>query len=280
MTRPYIIIVKTMCEFCTKHGDGKIWYKNAANYAQDLVADLKRKKYIQDFFESTINDGFKTLGRLEVLFARKGRLPASITDNMEQRAKIEHFGQVLPMEEIKELVLKAETITRMPCACRWAAHKKEVRCCYAISYGPCAWYEGLDMTYFGKPSDEGFESLSHHEALHQMGKMEEDGAIHTIWTMLTPFIGAVCNCTTRDCIAMRTLSGIRVETIARAEHVAVVDRGLCEGCGLCAERCQFHAIDSIQEDGRTIARIDSKKCFGCGLCRRACTTGALSLVLR
>ncbi len=136
------------------------------------------------------------------------------------------------------------------------------------------------MSYFGKPSDEGLESLSLHEAVHQMEEMEEDGAIHTIWTMLTPFIGAVCNCTTRDCIAMRTLSGIRVETIARAEHVAVVDRGLCEGCGLCAECCQFHAIDSIQEDGRTIARIDSKKCFGCGLCRRACTTGALFLVLR
>lgn len=127
-----------MCEFCTEHGDGKIWYKNAANYAQDLVADLKRKRYVENFLESTINDGFRTLGRLEVLFARKGRLPASIRNKMEQRAKTEHFGQVLPMEEIRELVLKAETIVRMPCACSWAVRKKEVRCCYAISYGPHA----------------------------------------------------------------------------------------------------------------------------------------------
>jgi len=52
-----------MCEFCTEHGDGKIWYKNAANYAQDLVADLKRKRYVENFLESTINDGFRTLGR-------------------------------------------------------------------------------------------------------------------------------------------------------------------------------------------------------------------------
>ena len=266
-----------MCEFCTKHGDGKIWYKNAANYAQDLVADLKRRKYIEDFLESTIGDGFKTLGRLEVLFARKGRLPASITAKMEERAKIEHFGQVLPMEEIKELVLKAETIVRMPCACCWAVRKKEARCCYAISYGPNAWYEGLDMSYFGKPSDEGLESVSLNEAISQMEKMEEDGTIHTIWTMLTPFVGAICNCTARDCIAMRTMSGIRVETIAKAEHVAVVDIALCEGCGFCAESCQFDAIDSIKKDGRTIARIDSEKCFGCGLCRRVCATGALSL---
>ena len=40
---------------------------------------------------------------------------------------------------------------------------------------------------------------------------------------------------------------------ARAEHVAVVDRDLCEGCGLCAECRQFHAIDCIQEDGKTIS---------------------------
>ncbi len=40
-----------MCEFCTKHGDGKVWYKNAANYSKDLVSDLNRKKYINDFFE-------------------------------------------------------------------------------------------------------------------------------------------------------------------------------------------------------------------------------------
>ncbi len=271
---------KTMCEFCTKHGDGKIWYKNAANYAQDLVSDLKRKRYVEDFLESTINDGFKTLGRLEAIFAKKKRLPASIGRNMEQRAKTEHFGQVLPMEEIEALVLKAETIVRMPCACRWTVDKKEIRCCYAISYGPHAWYEGLDMSYFGKASDEGLESLSVDEAVLQMEKIEEDGAIHTIWTMLTPFIGAVCNCTARDCMAMRTLCIIGVETIARAEHVAVVDTALCEGCGLCAERCQFNAIDGIQEDGSAIAQINSRRCFGCGLCRGACNTGALSLVLR
>ena len=136
------------------------------------------------------------------------------------------------------------------------------------------------MSYFGKPSDEGLESLSVDEAILQMEKIEEDGAIHTIWTMLTPFVGAVCNCTARDCMAMRALSGIGVETIARAEHVAVVDAELCEGCGLCAERCQFYAIDGIQEDGGTIAKINSRRCFGCGLCRGACNTGALSLVLR
>jgi len=43
-----------MCEFCTKHGDGKVWYKNAANYANDLLSDIKRRKFIEDFHITTM----------------------------------------------------------------------------------------------------------------------------------------------------------------------------------------------------------------------------------
>ncbi|MFO0753823.1 MAG: 4Fe-4S binding protein [Thermodesulfovibrionales bacterium] len=269
-----------MCEFCTQHGEGKIWYKNAANFSRDLAADLERRKYIEGFLETTIRDGFATLGRLEALFRKKGRLPDSVAGKMEGRAKAEHYGQVLPLEEVRELVMKAETVVRMPCACRWTAQKKEKRCCYGISYSPDAWYKSIDMRYFGKPPDGGQESLAREEALRQMEEMEEHGAVHTIWTMITPFIGAVCNCTARDCIAMKTLSGIKVELMARAEYAAVVDRELCTGCGLCAERCQFDAISGERGEGREYASVNPFKCFGCGLCRRACVSGALSLKLR
>ena len=269
-----------MCEFCTKHGEGKIWYKNAANYAHDLLSDLRRHKYIKNFLSSAFSEGFQTLGRLEAIFRKKGRLPKAVKTAMLKKAKEEHFGQVLPIEEISELVRNAMTVVRMPCACRWNIGKKEVRCCYAISYGPDAWYRGIDMSYFGKTSDEGLESLNPDNAIKQMEEMEEHGAIHTIWTMMTPFIGAVCNCSPDECLAMRTLSRIHVETMERAEYVARVDEGLCNGCGLCDLNCNFNAIGSVTESGRSLARIDPHRCFGCGLCRRACSTGAISLVLR
>jgi NAD-dependent dihydropyrimidine dehydrogenase PreA subunit len=269
-----------MCEFCTKHGDGKIWYKNASNYSQDLLSDLRRRIFIENFLETTIRDGFQTLGRIEALFRKKGRLPDALVRRMEDRAKTEHFGQVLPIEEIRDVVLKAETVVRMPCACRWTAEKREVRCCYGIALGPEPWYAGIDMSYFGKAPEEGLESLSGDEAMRQMEEMEDHGAVHTIWTMMTPFIGAVCNCSARDCLAMRTLSGIRVETMARAEHVAVVASELCSGCGLCEERCQFSAIESRRDGGRIGAVINGFKCYGCGLCRKACDAGAISLQMR
>jgi dihydropyrimidine dehydrogenase (NAD+) subunit PreA len=68
--------------------------------------------------------------------------------------------------------------------------------------------------------------------------------------------------------------------MARAEYVAVVDEDLCEGCGLCDERCQFDAIDSSRESGRTVSRIDAQRCFGCGLCRTVCGPAAIKLVRR
>jgi ferredoxin len=168
----------------------------------------------------------------------------------------------------------------MPCACRWNIEKREERCCYAVSYGPEAWYNSIDMGYFDKASDEGLESLSPDQAIEQMKMMEADGAVHTIWTMMTPFIGAICNCSPDECLAMRTLSRTRVETMERAEYVAMVDEALCTGCGLCDAHCHFHAIDSVTQSGRSLARIDPHKCFGCGLCRRACSFEAISLVLR
>lgn len=38
-----------MCEFCHKHGEGKKWYLNARLYAEDLLSDLERRRYIRDF---------------------------------------------------------------------------------------------------------------------------------------------------------------------------------------------------------------------------------------
>jgi ferredoxin len=273
-------ITTNMCEFCTKHGDGLIWYKNAANYSGDLLSDLRRRKFIANFLELTFKTGFDSIGRLETIYNKKGCLPEKIKNGLENRAREEHYGQVLPIEEIRDLILKSDSIVRMPCACRWTSEKQEVRCCYGISFGAEAWYKGIDMSYFGKLSDDGLENVTPADAISQMEKMEALGAVHTIWTMVTPFIGAICNCTVRDCLAMRTLSTVKAETMARAEYVGIVDGKLCSGCGACEEDCQFDAIRSFVESGNSVARIITQNCFGCGLCRKSCEQGAISLVKR
>ena len=266
-----------MCELCTKHGDGAVWYKNARNYARDLMSDLRRRDYIRGFLDSTIGEGISSLGRLEAIFSKKKKLPDRLVAAMVARAKEEHYGQVVPIEDVRTIVGKAATVVRMPCPCRWAAEKKEKRCCYSISYSAETWHQDLDMRYFGKAPGDGFETLAGPEAIAQMEKLEEEGAIHTIWTMITPFIGAICNCTKEECLGLRTLA-MNVETLGRGESVARADHLLCNGCGLCVAACQFGAITiRMVEGGMGAARVEPGRCYGCGLCRNHCPQGAIRL---
>jgi len=268
-----------MCEFCTKHGDGRIWFKNAVNYGEDLISDLKRRNYIKDFFSSTIDNGIVSLGRLELIYNKKKRLPRQLVNKMVTKAKEEHFGQVVTIDDIREIVDKAATIVRLPCACRWASTKKENRCCYSVSYTADVWYRDLDMSYFGLVPDEGLERISGEDALSQMEELENQGVIHTIWTMMTPFIGAICNCRPDDCLGLRTLS-LDVETLFRGENVACVNEDKCDGCGLCLDACQFGAITGRQAGGEIKATVSLIECFGCGLCRNSCPNDSLAMVRR
>ena len=46
-----------MCEFCHQHGEGKKWYLNAKNYADDLLSDIKRRQIVVKYLNDT--DGLK-----------------------------------------------------------------------------------------------------------------------------------------------------------------------------------------------------------------------------
>jgi ferredoxin len=269
----------TMCEFCTKHGDGKVWFANAANYALDLMADLNRRRFIKDFFRGTIEEGIVTIGRLETIYRKKKTLPERVVRRMVDRAEAEHFGQVVTIEDIREIIGRAATVVRIPCACRWAALKRESRCCFSVSYTPETWYRDLDMSYFGKAPEMGLESVTPEAAIARMEELEKEGAVHTIWTMITPFIGAICNCQPGDCLGLRTLA-MGVETMFHGEQAAVVDPSLCNGCGSCLEACHFNAISGREASGEYRAEIDIKKCFGCGLCRNSCPQEAIRMAPR
>jgi ferredoxin len=49
---------------------------------------------------------------------------------------------------------------------------------------------------------------------------------------------------------------------------------LCDGCGICPERCQMGALRV--DDGK--AAVDLARCIGCGLCVSTCPSKALTLL--
>ena len=268
-----------MCEFCTQHGDGQIWYKNAANYANDLMADLERRKYIAEFLKETMGKGIVTIGRLETIYQKKGRIPVKVRTGFVERAKADHFGQVVTIEDVEEIVSKAAAVVRLPCACRWASSKKESRSCYSVTYTAESWFEGLDTSFFGLPKDDGLERISPRTAVSQIRKLGQAGAVHSIWTMKTPFIGAICNCEPADCLGLRTLS-LDIQTMHKGERVATVDEAACIGCGACEDICHFEAVHGHEVSGEYKAHIHAKACYGCGNCRHQCPENAISMIDR
>lgn len=60
--------------------------------------------------------------------------------------------------------------------------------------------------------------------------------------------------------------------ILKDNLVLRVRKGLCLGCGLCAESCPRQAISL--KSGQ--AQIDQNRCNHCGLCVDACPQGAIA----
>ncbi|MFI3169382.1 MAG: ATP-binding protein [Faecalibacterium sp.] len=55
---------------------------------------------------------------------------------------------------------------------------------------------------------------------------------------------------------------------------AIVNPGLCIGCGICQKNCKFDAV--VLSHGKTV--INEFSCEGCGVCEYICPQNAISLV--
>ncbi len=266
-----------MCEFCTKHGNGKKWYLQAKNYGEDLAADVNRRRIAAKVFRSFETDEMaRDVERLETQFPK---LPATVRRIFgalfTRRHKKEHFGQVVPIEDIEKVLDITNSIVRVPCVCRQATLGREVAYCLGVSTGPI---DIPDASYQFGPDTTGIDKLTKEEALEFMRGLEKQGTMHSVWTFGTPFIAGVCNCDRSDCVAMRSTIKHDIKVMFKAEYVAEVNRDLCNGCRSCLRLCQFGAMGYSAADKK--AYIDTLKCYGCGVCRAGCSTGAVTLVDR
>ena len=271
-----------MCEFCTRHGEGKKWYLQANNYAADLLSDVRRRQMIVDMFGDP-----ERLSRDEERLVQLQRAPRFVQQAIKslvvRRMKKWHFGQVLPLEEVEEIFGFVNSIVRVACICRHVTLGREARYCYGVSLGPgvggvASVLQGLDGSFFSGPDTSGFERLSAQQALAALAEHEQEGLCHTVWTFKTPFIGGICNCDRADCMAMRATVTHGVKAMFRGEYVAAVDADLCAGCRSCLRACQFGALAFSAATKK--AYVDQMACYGCGICRSMCSKGALSLLPR
>jgi len=279
-----------MCEFCTKHGEGKKWYLQMQNYSQELLdEELSReqaemvdaatrldwnRRFMEEFVFPAVPGMATALLQSETAEPESDAPPEPLgRDQFLARRQVEHFGQVLPIEDVEQVLDIADSITRMPCGCRYlTTGKADRRYCFGL---------GIDrFGILGKYPDaaSSLEVLSRDEAKRIFREYDREGLIHSVWTGVTPFVIGLCNCD-RDCGAYRGYIEMRgAPHFFRAEYVCEVDWDACTGCKSCMSQCQFGAQFYSSALGKV--HIDPTRCFGCGVCRAQCPTDAIRLLPR
>ncbi|MGD8240886.1 MAG: 4Fe-4S binding protein [Armatimonadota bacterium] len=269
-----------MCQFCHQHGEGKKWYLQAKNYAEELLDDARRREMIRGFFA---DDGKQLREQAEALdqLGQAPRITRSlITPFITRTQKRRHFGQVVPIEDVEEILDMMNQVVRVACVCRRLTREEDVRYCFGITVSPemTRFAELVDDSFLDGPHGEGLEVMEKADALEFMREAEKDGLMHSVWTFMTPFIAGLCNCDRSDCLAMRATVNLGTKVMFRAEYVAQVDWDECTGCRQCMRVCQFGAL-GFSAAARKVM-VDQQACYGCGVCRAVCAKGAMSLLER
>jgi ferredoxin len=262
-----------MCDHCVQHGEGQVWYLEAASHSREMMEKLRVeeriRRRVRNFEDRTVR--LLTLyDRLSPLW-RIGPLQRLASAWAERRQKKSYFGQVLPREHATQVLEMAGSIVRLPCSCRrFVKGRKEARYCLGLGYDPHKVYDGMP------DYDEDFEMLTPEEAISLTETFQkEEGLVHTVWTLPDNFVATLCNCSVQDCGAMFARHKVNLNVLYPGVHKASVSREFCTGCGLCLKACQFGAMKLDRSSGK--AEVNPGLCQGCGICRRECVPGAITL---
>jgi NAD-dependent dihydropyrimidine dehydrogenase PreA subunit len=279
-----------MCEFCTEHGEGKKWYLQMKNYADELLYEelssaqkdiagaTTRLEWHSRFWQSFVKPAIGGVSKIQE--ESQDALPATAPspvqpseDEIVAHQKVEHFGQVLPIEDVERVIDMVDSITRMPCGCRFiTTGKADKRYCFGF---------GMDKRgILGQFPDaaSSLEVLDKEEAKRIFRQYDEEGLMHSIWTGVTPYVIGLCNCD-HDCGAYKGYIEMRgAPGFFRAEYICRIDWDLCTGCKSCMSQCQFGA--QFYSSALAKVYIDPRRCFGCGVCRATCPNNAITLIPR
>ena len=114
------------------------------------------------------------------------------------------------------------------------------------------------------------------ELMDTLKKAEDHGLVHIGDNVLeqTTFICNCCGC----CCGFH--QGITLHKLKHAvtttNYIARVNLDECNGCEVCADRCQIKAI-KMEGDYPV---VDGESCLGCGVCAHFCPSSAMKLVER
>ena len=194
------------------------------------------------------------------------KTPQLRTIPIHQDIPVEH--EILPYENVEELVRSRRKFAVAPCICRVESR---------IMGKECDRPEETCLV-FNRAADYYVENgmgryIDLEETLQILKKAEEHNLV--LQPSNARSISNICCCCSCCCQVLKTFKQHpQPASLVSSPFIAVADRGTCSGCGTCITSCQMEALSLENE----LVRLDPDRCIGCGLCVPKCPTGSLQLV--
>jgi len=268
-----------MCFYCDQYGDKErgegYWYLNPDNYARNMY---KLRAPGQGFAgaEAGLETGAHAGPTTQDLINAIENGDKEEYDRLSDIMMAGQGAQVVPLDHADKVLELCSPIGLIACLCRKGTRAIDERnemeyTCMGMGVGMLKW-ERWPERYKG-----GVKFVNIDEAKEWNHEMDRRGFVHILMLFGAPFIGGFCQCDYPDCGALRNAVDFGIGTL-KSHFVAMVDYDKCNGCGICAQRCQWGALK--YEVTNEKPNIDLYKCYGCGLCETGCPRDAIYLVNR
>ena len=185
------------------------------------------------------------------------------------RISVEGRQKVMGFDESEKLLRKAKLISLEECSCR----KRIKGCDSPLDVCIC-----MDKEAEEAIAKRGAWVTTLEKAMDALRRSHEAGLVHMAYESKGGAIDIICSCCSCCChtLAAITRFGYDEAIVGHADVMAERDPGLCDGCGVCVERCHFKAWT---EKGDSV-EFSAAKCAGCGVCASSCPAGAIRMVGR
>jgi ferredoxin len=176
--------------------------------------------------------------------------------------------KVLNLDKAKEYLNQAKEICLMDCGCRAGQHH-----CDAPLDVCMGWDSAIP--FMEQCPERNPRRITMEKAIETLERSHEAGLVHMAYAIRDDEVNSICSCCTCCCgvLSANLRFGLSLHVLT-SDTIAKTDFGKCDSCGICVERCQFGARETV--DGSL--RFDPSLCLGCGLCVTECPTGAIELV--
>ena len=279
-----------MCFYCELWGEGETWFLNPRNYSRQMYSVRPPGQGPSEVSRGTSRGSSigATQGELQKMLvdtmeegpeAYKATMQ-KLKDHMEESSGGGRIGgfeaQVITLAEAEKVLELSSPIALLHCTCRTMLLAREERneheyTCLGMGVGMLKW-ERWPERYKG-----GVKFVSLEKAKEWTREMNRRGFVPIIMIYAERFVGGICMCDYPACISMAQRLDFGWHCL-KGHYVAVVDEEKCNGCGVCAQRCQWGALKiNITKDK---AGIDQFRCFGCSVCQTGCPRGAIEMVER